>query len=139
MKSRIFSITIGEFWATLANNKRTFERITANMPTCLTTFSLIFEFGAVQKCVLLFWGRVLRPEDACQKRFSWFRLESKGAKVCKSHKCKSCRSRQGLSNEIAIQTSMYYLLTIYLQYLASIQPRTGLSKFANNYCQLAKS
>ena len=43
-------------------------------------------------------GRELRPEDACQKRFSWFsdvfRLESQGAKACKS-----CRSRQELSNE----------------------------------------
>ena len=44
-----------------------------------------------------------------------------GAKVRKS-----CRSRQELSNQIAIQTN------IYLQILASIQPRTSLSKFANN-------
>ena len=47
-------------------------------------------------------------------------VDSKGAKVCKS-----CRSRQELSN-------VYLLLRIYLQNLASIQPRTGLSKFANN-------
>ena len=38
--------------------------------------------------------------------------------------CKSCRSRQELSNEIAIQTS------IYLQNLASIQPRTSPLQFA---------
>ena len=40
--------------------------------------------------------------------------------------CKSCRSRQELSNE-------YFNFTIYLQNSASIQPRTGLSKFAKNY------
>ena len=36
---------------------------------------------------------MLRPEDACQKRFSYFfLLDSHGAKVCES-----CRSRQELS------------------------------------------
>ena len=85
--------------------------------------------------------------------FMVFLLDSKGAKVCKS-----CRSRQELSNviatvfvqififqslsmslflnffsnEIAIQTS------IYLQNLASIQPRTGLSKFAKKYPKVRK-
>ena len=44
--------------------------------------------------------------------------------------CKSCRSRQELSNEIAIQTS------IDLQNSASIQPRTSLSKFAKNWPQV---
>ena len=32
-------------------------------------------------------------------RFMVFILSSKGAEVCKSHKCKSCRSRQGFSND----------------------------------------
>ena len=50
--------------------------------------------------------------------FLVFRLESQGAKACKS-----CRSRQELSNE-------YLLFSIYLQKLASIKPRTSLSKFA---------
>ena len=40
--------------------------------------------------------------------------------------CKSCRSRQEFSKE-------YLLLSIYLQNLASIQPRTSFSKFANNF------
>ena len=31
--------------------------------------------------------------------FMVFLSDSKGAKVCKTHKCKSCRSRQELSNE----------------------------------------
>ena len=65
-----------------------------------------------------------RPDDACQNRFSWFsdvfRLDSKGGKVCKS-----CRSRQELSNEIAIQTS------IEMQKSPSIQPRTSLSEFGD--------
>ena len=39
--------------------------------------------------------------------------------------CKSCRSRQELSNE-------YLLFSIYLQKSASIQPRTGLTTFAKN-------
>ena len=38
--------------------------------------------------------------------FLVFRLDSKGAKVCKTHKCKSCRSRQELSNE--------YLLLVFI-------------------------
>ena len=33
-----------------------------------------------------------------QALFMLFKLESKGAKVCKTHKCKSCRFRQELSN-----------------------------------------
>ena len=45
--------------------------------------------------------------------FMVFQLDSKGVKMCKS-----CRSRQELSNEY------------YLKILASVQPRTGLSKFA---------
>ena len=53
--------------------------------------------------------------------FMVFLLDSKGAKACIS-----CRSRQELSNEIAIQTN------ICLQNLASIQPRTSLSKFGEN-------
>ena len=53
---------------------------------------------------------MLRSEDACQKRFSWFldwnqklrkcsRLDSKGANVYTS-----CRSRQELSNEYLVLT-----------------------------------
>ena len=45
---------------------------------CLTTFIWIFEYGAVDRprCIDAVWwfllrGRVLRPEDACQKRFSY--------------------------------------------------------------------
>ena len=43
-----------------------------------------------------------------------------------------CRSRRELSNKIAIQMSiyMYFLFTMYLQRLASIQPRTSPVKFA---------
>ena len=55
--------------------------------------------------------------------FLVFRLESQGAKACKS-----CRSRQefsiSFSNQRATPTS------IYLQNLASIQPRTSPVKFA---------
>ena len=67
---------------------------------------------------------MLRPEDACQKRFSWFSDWNTKVQKCvnpKTHKCKSCRSRQELSNE--------YLGTIYLQHLASIQPRTSPQTF----------
>ena len=76
----------GDFWTATAKNKRHDENKASNMRTCLTTFRLIFEFGAVQKCVHL------------------------GALVKSFHASTS----------------------IYLQRLASIQPRTGLSKFAKN-------
>ena len=69
-----------------------------------------------------------RPEDACQKRFLVSRLDSQGAKACKS-----CRSRQEFSIE-----NEYLLLFMYLQNLASIQPRTGLSKFAKNWPKVRK-
>ena len=53
--------------------------------------------------------------------FLVFRLESQGAKVCKR------RISVNLVDPVeSFQTS------IYLQNLALIQPRTGLSKFANN-------
>ena len=74
-------------------------------------------------CWFLLRGCIFRPDDACQKRFSWFpdwiqkvqkrvmlrwsgfrcfRLDSKSAKVCKTHKCKCCRSRQELSNDFSV-------------------------------------
>ena len=129
------------------------------MRKCLTTFSRIVECGAVQKCAVCFVQRtlarsvflgfqigvprckrfllrgcVLRPDDACQKRFSWFFNW-----IPKVQKCVNlvdlvksfqrsfvqifiCQSLPMylfsifFSNEIAIQTS------IYLQTLASIQP-----------------
>ena len=46
-------ITIGESWTTIANHQRNFENTAAKMRTCLTTFSLLVEFGAVQKRVNL--------------------------------------------------------------------------------------
>ena len=57
--------------------------------------------------------------------FIVFRLESLDSKGAKA--CKSCRSRQELSYEYLL-----LVVSIYLQNLASIQPRTGLSKFAKN-------
>ncbi len=74
-------------------------------------------------------------QNACQERFFLvFRLDSESAKACKS-----CRSRQELSNEYFLATfglkARTYLLACLLAcLLASIQPRTGLSKFAN-FCQ----
>ena len=62
---------IHQHWSMLDNickNKWNFENRSATMRKCLTTFSWLFEFGAVQKCEALFMV---------------FRLESKGANVCK--------------------------------------------------------
>ena len=45
-------------------------------------------------------SRVLRPEDACQTRFSWFSDWSpKVQKYVKTHKCNSCRFGRELSND----------------------------------------
>ena len=52
--------------------------------------------------------------------------------------CKSCRSRQELSNKIAIQT-IIWMITIYLHNLASIQPRTGLAKFTKQLSNVGKT
>ena len=94
-------IKIGEFLTRIAENEQDFENKTAKMRKCLTKFSRIVECGAVQKCspyshcqrsvpcalsfryssrlrcfAAVWWsllrGRVLSPEDACQKRFSRF-------------------------------------------------------------------
>ena len=131
-------IKFGEIWTTVtvARNKRKFENntVTAKMRKCLTKFSWIFEFGAVQR------GRVLRPEDACQKRSSWFSDWSP-----KVQKCVSVFSVLYIFN-ISFSTSVLFSkrrisvnlvdlvksfqTSIYLQNSASIQPRTGLSKFA---------
>ena len=50
-----------------------------------------------------FSGRVFRPEDACKRRFSWSSdwnpKVQKYVILPKTHKCKSCRSHQELSNE----------------------------------------
>ena len=69
--------------------------------------------------------------------FIVFLLDSKDAKVCKS-----CRSRQELSHDVPFSQFLFerdsysheylVLFPIYLQKLASIQPRTGLSKVAKN-------
>ena len=74
------------------------------MRKCLTKLSRK-EFLNADRCCIGFqrcciaavlWfllrGRVHRPADACQKRFSFFQSDSEGAKVCKT-----CRSRQELS------------------------------------------
>ena len=134
------------FWLLLflPENKRRKKTI-IEMRTCLTKFSRIFECGAVSLLPLVEQrARVhpLRdsPRHSCRgliasfpgpcassggrlpaALFMVFQLDSKGAKVYKH-----CRSRQELSNKILVQTS------IHLQNLASIQPRTGLSKFAKN-------
>ena len=69
-------IKIGEFWTKFANHRWKFENKTTKMRKCLTKFSWIFEFGAVQKKnLLLFWLLV-----ACfwpglllwKSGFSWF-------------------------------------------------------------------
>ena len=72
----------------------------------MTKFSRIVECGAVQKS----GGRL---PDAL---FMVFLLDSKGAEVCIS------------VNRVDLVKS--FQTSIYLQNLASIQPRTGLSKFA---------
>ena len=51
-----------------------------------------------------------------------------GSFLPKTHKCKSCRARQELSNEYTYRTN------IYLQKSASIQPSTSLAKFACSKC-----
>ena len=67
-----------------------------------------FRYSSRPRCFAVAWwfrlrSRGLRPEDACQKRFSWFSDWSPKVQKCvnlpKTHKCKSCRSRQELSNE----------------------------------------
>ena len=60
------------------------------------------------------------PDDVSHKRFSWFsdRIEN-GAEVCKS-----CRFRQELSNGRLLDICELH------EKSASIQPRSGLSKFA---------
>ena len=58
--------------------------------------------------------RVLRPEDACPKRFSWF-----------FYWIPKVQKRVNLVD--LVKSS---LTRIYLQKSASIQPRTGLTKFA---------
>ena len=51
-------------------------------------------------CWFLIWVCVFRPDDACQKGFSWFPdWIQKVQKCIKTHKYKSCRSRQELSRE----------------------------------------
>ena len=63
-----------------------------------------FRYSSRPRCFAAAWwfrlrGRELRPEDACQKRFSWFSDWSPKVQKCvKTHKCKSCRSRQELSD-----------------------------------------
>ena len=47
--------------------------------------------------------------------------------------CKSCRSRQELSNEYLVFT---ILSTYYLEKSASIQPTTSLSKFEGDFVDL---
>ena len=53
------------------------------------------------------WGRVLRPEDACQKRLSWFFDWNQKVQRNVKDSCKSCRSRQALSKESSFRTDSY--------------------------------
>ena len=72
------------------------------MRKCVTTFSRIFECGAAS---LHCCGLMVSSPGPCASSggrlpeafFMVFRLESQGAEVCKS-----CRSRQELSNEYLI-------------------------------------
>ena len=88
-------------------------------------------------------AKVLRPEDACQKRFSWFsigfqrckalfmifRLDSKGAKVCKT-----CRNRQELSNGYKLDPNSNGYLIAQIGFdtagIPSFVPRTNPVTFA---------
>jgi len=75
--------------------------------------------GSLHCCglMVLLRGRVLRPEDAWQKRFSWF-----------FYRIQKVQKRLNLVDLVkSFQTS------IYLQTSASIQPKTDLSKFAKYY------
>ena len=115
------------------------------MRKCLTKFSRIFECGEDSfpgPCVSS-GGRL--PEALLMV----FQLDSKDAKVCKS-----CRSRQELSNEVkfsffSLSPCPFFSIFfsnqidiqthIYLQKLASIQPRTRPLKFARSSGDRANS
>ena len=77
---------IGKCWSRIAENKQKIKNKTAKMRKCLTNLSRFFKCGAV-----------LRP-DACPQCFSWFFNWIPKVQKCVDL-CKSCRSRQELSNE----------------------------------------
>ena len=84
-----------------------------------------FRYSSRPRCFAAAWwfrlrGRELRPEDACQKRFSWF--SDWNPKV------------QKFANLVRSA-----LTRICLQKPASIQLRTGLSKMGKNWPNVRKS
>ena len=86
---------------------RRWKNKTAKTRNCLTKFSNYLDSERCRPCC---------PDGACQKRFSWFSDWSQ--KV------------QKFANIVDLLKS--FLTSIYLRKSASIQPRTGLSKFAKH-------
>ena len=68
-------------------------------------------------CWFLIWVCVFRPDDACQKRFSWF--------------SDWIQKVQQFVNLVDLVKSFHP--SIYSQQSASIQPRTSLSKFGGDF------
>ena len=71
---------------------------------------------------------MLCPGDACPKRFSWF-----------FYWIPEVQKRVHLIDLRFSSRAFKLAFTIYLQTSASIQPRTGLSKFAKNEPQVRKT
>ena len=65
---------------------------------------MVFQLDSKGPKALLFRGRVLRPEDACPQRFSWFFNWIPKVQRNAKDACKSDRSRQELSNEYFVVT-----------------------------------
>ena len=118
-----------------------------------------FRYSSRPRCFAAAWwfrlrSRVLRPEDACQKRFSWFSdwspevekcaflLDSKGAKVCtfsisvlfsqKTHKCKSrfffSKRSISVNLEDLVKSFHFSFFRFYLQTVASMYSRERASQ-----------
>ena len=83
-------------------------------------------------------GRELRPEEACQNRFSWFSNWSPKVQKCVNHYFifDSVLFSQRRINVHLVDLVKSFPTSIYLQKSASKQPRTSLSKFGGKFNSL---